>query len=240
MNDLQVFDYQDSRVRTYTDENGEVWLVAKDVCDILGIVNARDAVSELDDDEKHGVAITDTIGREQITNVISEAGLYKLSFKSRKEGAKKFTRWVTHEVLPQIRKTGYYSEKKDNAVVPAQPDNGGKKKPLPAHSGTIKAAEKIISKMFRCKKESDFQEVLLLDKIFSETFDRSLIVTAGYRLVKTITYITLHFDGCGYPGNEEIDYKWCKEEEIDGVLTDEPCIEVKKYEDKYYKSSFVF
>ena len=85
-----------------------MWLVAKDVCDVLGIVNARDAVSELDDDEKADVAITDG-SQIRHYNAVSEPGLYKLTFKSRKEEAKKFTRWVTHEVLPQIRKTGSYT-----------------------------------------------------------------------------------------------------------------------------------
>ena len=104
---LQVFSYEDSQIRTYTDENGEVWLVAKDVCDFLEIANARDAVSSLDDDEKADVAISDGSQRRHY-NVINEAGLYKLTFRSRKPEAKKFTRWVTHEVLPQIRKTGSY------------------------------------------------------------------------------------------------------------------------------------
>ena len=58
-NSIQVFDYEDFTVRTYTDEHGEVWLVAKDVCDFLEIANARDAVSSLDDDEKADVAISD-------------------------------------------------------------------------------------------------------------------------------------------------------------------------------------
>ena len=106
---LQVFSYQDTQIRTYTDENGDVWFVAKDVCEILGIQNHKDAITGLDDDEKSGVAITDPHGREQVTNVINEPGLYKLTFKSRKPEAKKFTHWVTHEVLPQIRKTGSYT-----------------------------------------------------------------------------------------------------------------------------------
>ena len=108
MNALQVFSYQDSQIRTYTDESGEVWLVAKDVCDVLGIANARDAVSELDSDEKNTVVITDGNRGNPNMNVINEPGLYKLTFKSRKPGAKEFTRKVTHEILPQIRKTGFY------------------------------------------------------------------------------------------------------------------------------------
>lgn len=107
-NELQVFSYKGAKVRT-VELNGEVWLVAKDVCDVLGIANARDAVSELDSDEKNTVAITDGNRGNPNTNVINEAGLYKLTFKSRKPAAKEFTRWVTHEVLPAIRKTGSYT-----------------------------------------------------------------------------------------------------------------------------------
>lgn len=88
--------------------NDEPWFVAKDVCNALSIANAKDAVRGLDDDEKDGVGITDPIGRKQTTTVINESGLYALIFKSRKPEAKKFKRWVTHEVLPAIRKTGSY------------------------------------------------------------------------------------------------------------------------------------
>lgn len=107
-NEMQVFEYKGAHVRT-VEIDGEAWLVAKDVCDVLGIANARDAVSELDSDEKNTVAITDGNRGNPNTNVINEAGLYKLTFKSRKPAAKEFTRWVTHEVLPAIRKTGSYS-----------------------------------------------------------------------------------------------------------------------------------
>src|SRR5690606_1640015 len=83
-------------------------LVAKDVCDILDIKNNRDAISRLDDDEKDAVGITDSIGRKQQTTIISESGLYNLIFLSRKPEAKQFKRWITHEVIPTIRKTGGY------------------------------------------------------------------------------------------------------------------------------------
>lgn len=111
-NAIQVFSYEDTQVRTYTDETGEVWLVAKDVCKVLGISNARDAIKSLDDDEKMTVDNSDghsgQRGGAQFFNVINEPGLYKLTFRSRKPNAKTFTRWVTHEVLPSIRKTGSY------------------------------------------------------------------------------------------------------------------------------------
>jgi prophage antirepressor-like protein len=84
--------------------------VAKDVCDVLGIKNSRDAMDSLDDDEKDGVCLTDSIGRKQKTLCVTESGLYHLVFKSRKAAAKRFRRWVTEEVLPELRKSGSKKE----------------------------------------------------------------------------------------------------------------------------------
>lgn len=81
--------------------------VAADVCAVLDIKNSRDAYEALDADEK-GVALTDTPGGKQKVHVVTESGLYHLIFKSRKESAKRFRRWVTEEVLPSIRKEGFY------------------------------------------------------------------------------------------------------------------------------------
>ena len=95
---------------------GIIWFVAADVCRILDLKNHRDAVSRLDDDEKDYVEITDAIGRNRKTLVVNESGLYALIFMSRKPRAKKFRKWVTSEVLPQIRKYGYYTLKKETPV----------------------------------------------------------------------------------------------------------------------------
>ena len=81
--------------------------VAKDVCVCLEIGNSRDAVASLDDDEK-GVGIIDTPGGKQEMSIVSEPGLYSLILRSRKPEAKAFKRWVTHDILPSIRKTGAY------------------------------------------------------------------------------------------------------------------------------------
>ena len=90
------------------EKNGEPWFVASDVCEALDLGNTSQAVSRLDDDER-GVISNDTPGGDQRVSVISEAGLYSLVLGSRKLEAKTFKRWVTHDVLPQIRKTGQYS-----------------------------------------------------------------------------------------------------------------------------------
>lgn len=88
---------------------GETWFVAKDVCEILGIRNNRDATISLDDDEKRDdVGNTDTIGRTQNMTMVNESGLYALIFQSRKSEAKAFRKWVTSEVLPAIRRQGFY------------------------------------------------------------------------------------------------------------------------------------
>jgi len=126
---------KDHRVTTIIDQEGNVWWVAKEICDILGIKNSRDTVSRLDDDSKQVVSLnlTDVQVINEVSKtdvqvtevqdqsnkrghggdngkrtVINESGLYRLLFRSQKPEAKKFKRWITHEVLPSIRKTGGY------------------------------------------------------------------------------------------------------------------------------------
>lgn len=106
-NEITVFNNPAFGSVRVSQENGEPWFVAKDVCDALNIVNSRDVLTALENDEK-GVAITDTPGGKQKLRTVNEAGLYSLIFKSRKKEAKEFKRWVTHEVLPAIRKHGAY------------------------------------------------------------------------------------------------------------------------------------
>ena len=86
---------------------GEPWFVAADVCRALGLGNSRQTLSYLDDDEK-GVITSDTLGGKQEMSTINEPGLYSLILRSRKPEAKAFKRWITHEVIPAIRKTGGY------------------------------------------------------------------------------------------------------------------------------------
>ena len=89
--------------------DGEPWFSAADVCAVLGIKNHRDSLMHLDDDEK-GVVSTDTLGGQQKISVVNESGLYALVLRSRKPEARKFSKWVTGEVLPSIRKTGGYGQ----------------------------------------------------------------------------------------------------------------------------------
>lgn len=103
---LEVFNYEGTRVRTVV-KDGEVWFVAKDVCDVLEIQNVTQAVQQLDEDERSMFHI----GRQGEANIINEPGLYALVFRSNKPEAKAFARWVRHEVLPQVMHTGSYSAK---------------------------------------------------------------------------------------------------------------------------------
>ncbi len=111
-NEIQKFDFKGSSLRTLTDKAEEPWFVAKDVCDILGMSNPSMAVTALDKDEVAQIDPKDYLGSEnrsnQAVNIVSEPGLYKLIMRSRKPEAKEFQRWVTHEVLPSIRKHGGY------------------------------------------------------------------------------------------------------------------------------------
>lgn len=107
MNELKIFENEKyGQVRTVL-QNGEPWFVAVDVCLALEIQNSRDALTRLDEDEK-GIVSTDTLGGKQKMAIVNETGLYTLVLGSRKPEAKSFKRWITHEVIPSIRKTGGY------------------------------------------------------------------------------------------------------------------------------------
>lgn len=112
MEGLQVFAFEgQSNIRVVM-KDGEPWFVAKDVCDALGLSNSRKAVKALDDEEKSTVTKsygTSPKGGNPNVTIISESGLYTLIFRSNKPEAEVFSKWVTKEVLPSIRKTGAYS-----------------------------------------------------------------------------------------------------------------------------------
>lgn len=108
MNGIQVFqNHHYGRIRAMCDENGEPLFVAKDICAILDLGNPRSSIALLDDDEK-GVHSVDTPGGRQQMTTVTEPGFYKLVMRSRKPEAKAFQRWVTHEVLPALRRDGGY------------------------------------------------------------------------------------------------------------------------------------
>ena len=106
MNQLIAFDFETNNVRVVMDTQMQPWFVAADVCAALTINTEQ--TRRLDHDEK-GLRIVQTPGGLQDMTVINESGLYSLILTSRKAEAKRFTRWVTHDVLPSIRKTGGYA-----------------------------------------------------------------------------------------------------------------------------------
>lgn len=117
MNQLQIFNFNENQVRTIL-INNEPWFVAKDVCEILEITNPTMALQRLDNDERAKF----NLGRQGETNIVNEPGLYTLILGSRKPEAKQFKRWVTHEVIPAIRKHGAYMTSETIEKVLTDPD----------------------------------------------------------------------------------------------------------------------
>jgi len=115
---LIPFDYEGRQVRIVTDAHGEPWFVAADVAQSLEYRMASDMTRSLDDDEK-GTQIVRTPSGDQEMLVINESGLYAAILKSRKPEVKRFKRWITHEVLPAIRKTGAYAVPPTAPALPA-------------------------------------------------------------------------------------------------------------------------
>ena len=123
---VQVFAFEQQEVRI-VEQDGAPWWVAKDVCEVLALNNVTEALRGLDEDEKFQLdanIINPEVGGRG-TCIVSEAGLYSLILRSRKPEAKRFKRWVTHEVLPAIRKTGAYVLPGSESVMKAltNPDN---------------------------------------------------------------------------------------------------------------------
>lgn len=140
MNQIKPFMYGSSEVRTISIQN-EPWFVAKDVCDVLEITNQGNAVARLDDDEKQTIRLTDTLSKNPNMVTINESGLYSLILGSRKPEAKQFKRWITHEVIPSIRKHGAY-------ITPETMEQ------------TLKDPDYIIGVITALKKEQDARKVL--------------------------------------------------------------------------------
>ena len=112
---LQSFGFGAQIVRAL-DRDGSAWFVGIDVCAALELGNSSMALKRLEDDERDEVNIADPIGRQQLTTIISESGVYSLVFTSRKAAARQFRKWVTSEVLPTIRRTGRFDLASDGAV----------------------------------------------------------------------------------------------------------------------------
>lgn len=112
MQELQTFNFEELPVRTL-EVDGELYFIGKDVADILGYANGRDALSKHVDAEDKLTSQIATAGQNRNVTIINESGLYSLIFSSKLENAKRFKRWVTSEVLPTLRKTGAYQVPSD-------------------------------------------------------------------------------------------------------------------------------
>lgn len=152
-----VLAFDGTDVRIVTDEQGEPWFVAADVARILGYREAHDLTRGLDADEK-GPQIVRTLGGEQSMTTVTEAGLYSAIMRSRVDAAKPFRRWVTHEVLPAIRKTGSY------AVAPSLPQDY-------ATALRALAAEVEAKAALEAKVEADAPKVLFADAVATSQTD---------------------------------------------------------------------
>ncbi len=194
MNDVTIFRKDEfGAVRAVTLE-GEPWFVAADVCRALGLGNSSKAVMPLDDDEK-GITNSNTLGGEQKMVIVSEPGLYSLIVRSRKPEAKAFKRWITHEVIPSIRKTGGYiagQETMDddqllaNALLVAQRKIAERNKQLEAANAKIQAdAPKVLFAETVQKAEGD----ILVRQL------AKLMVQRGYDTGEKRLYDLLRRDG---------------------------------------------
>jgi anti-repressor protein len=106
-NELQTFFYNNKKIRTAVKDGYLLWIL-KDVCDTLGLAEPHRVAARLDEDDRTQMTVIDALGRNQETIVVNESGLYNVILRSDKPEAKRFKRWITHEVLPSIRKFGAY------------------------------------------------------------------------------------------------------------------------------------
>lgn len=122
MQQLQTFMYDEQAVRTLFDSKGEVFFVGNDVAKLLGYSNYRNAViNHVDTEDKQRTQIEDA-GQNREMTIINESGLYSLILSSKLPTAKQFKRWVTSEVLPNIRKHGTHMTPETIEKVLADPD----------------------------------------------------------------------------------------------------------------------
>lgn len=201
---LQVFYNESENVSIRTKViAGEPWFVGKDVCNLLGIANTKDALSRLDDDERRGVGITDPIGRNQQVNCINESGLYHLIFISRKPEAKAIRRWVTGTVLPSIRRTGSYT-------VGGQQE-GHKRLPLPKFRPYFKEWKERLTPYIR---RNELGKTAVAERV---TLEHVMKVWAGTsvsrRVAERITAIAMQNrkDGIIYPEEKPLYEQLCIE-----------------------------
>jgi len=192
MNELKTFQNPKFGTIRTTTINGEPWFVAADVCKALEIQNHKDAIGRLDEDEKTGVDLTDPHGRVQNTNCVNEPGLYALVLGSRKPEAKAFKRWITHEVIPTIRKHGAYMTPEKVEEILLNPDT------------IIKLATELKEER---ERTAALNAKIKADKPYTE-FGAAIAANSDAILVRDFAKL-LHNDGIKM-GEKRL-YKWLRE-----------------------------
>lgn len=155
MNDLRVFAHEQFGEIRVIERNGEPWFVATDVCSALDVSNPSDAIKRLDDDERARFNLGHPMNE---TNCVNEPGLYSLVLGSRKPEAKAFKRWITHEVIPSIRKHGGYLTPAKIEEVLLSPDTI-------IQLATALKEEQAKTKTLTAKVEEDKPKVLFADAV---------------------------------------------------------------------------
>jgi len=206
--ELQIFNFEERSIRTAINNNGEVVIVAKDICDILGIENAGNVYSRLDEDER-GIHTMDTLSGKQDMVVVNESGLYSIVLQSKKPEAKKFKKWITSEVLPSIRKTGSYSIQKPKArraeLSEASSIYSSLKSVAKAMGLTGNQLTISVSRATRKITDVDFQNLLDMNEIVNEAQERNFTPTeagkdlglSGQRANKELEELGFQEKKCG-------------------------------------------
>ena len=181
MNELMIFSNEEfGNVRAIQIE-GEPWFVAADVCRTLEIGNTSQALSRLDEDEKD-VILNDTLGGVQKMSIVNEPGLYTLVLGSRKDEAKGFKRWITHEVIPSIRKTGKYEL--GNQIPKTLPEA------LRAYADEVEKNERLALENAEMKPKAEFADAIIASNTtilvgdFAKILKQNGIDTGQNRLFK--------------------------------------------------------
>lgn len=191
MNELKTFQNPKFGTIRTTTINGEPWFVAADVCKALDLNNNRMAIERLDVDEK-GVSSIDTLGGKQELTIVNEPGLYALVLGSRKPEAKAFKRWITHEVIPTIRKHGAYMTPEKVEEILLNPDT------------IIKLATELKEER---ERTAALNAKIKADKPYTE-FGAAIAANSDAILVRDFAKL-LHNDGIKM-GEKRL-YKWLRE-----------------------------
>lgn len=229
MNALKIFEHEAFGSVRAVERNGLPWFVAKDVCDCLDI-RTNDAANSLDKDEK-GYESVVSLGGIQQSLIISEPGLYSLILRSRKPEAKAFKRWITHEVIPSIRRHGVYATPQTVEAMLGDPDT------------TIKILtalkdERAQRQALEVRAEADRPKVIFAESI--EVARTSILVGEMAKLIKQATghdigqnrffewlrdngYLHKSGSQCNMPTQRSMDAEWMEVKEGTRIGTSGEC-----------------